>query len=87
MLVKAFPILKVFSIEEAEMVEDTRGGMTARARKLVALVYRKPHDILPVFTQCLRDAHHGHVADLLEGEGQWFLFFRCCCCCCFWLDG
>ena len=56
------------------MVEDTRGGMTARARKLVALVYRKPDDKLPVFIQCLWNADHGHVADLLEGEGQWFLF-------------
>ena len=59
----------MLATEEAETVEATNGGMTARARKLLYLVDRKP-DKFRVFIQCLRDANHEDVADLLEAEGQ-----------------
>ena len=51
-------------------MEATDGGITERACRLVALLDKKHDHTLLVFIQCLRDTHHEHVADLLEGEGQ-----------------
>ena len=65
-------VTQIFTIQEAEMVEATNGGMTARARKLISLLDRKTDDKLLVFVQCLRAGAHSHVADMFDGEGKCF---------------
>ena len=60
----------MLTIQEMEIVKNTSGGMTAKASKLLALLDRKPDEMLPIFVQCLRDTKQNHVADILEGEGK-----------------